>query len=361
MGHNGSYQATIDKLYALYEENGFISEEVALEMMTADNVSFVGINRITDKLLAMGAVFVTEAALDDEDYTQTNYEELYKKVLEISPNQKQFIDYLREIRPPQKREWRELLAQYKSGNDYAYKRLFEMYLRVVIKVAMYYDYENTGIFDLDDAIQEGTFGLMQAIKSYDASQNSYFASYVNNWIRQRIDRAIADVSRTIRIPIHLLETVNIVRRKSEELFQRYGREPFINEIAESLNFCLSYDHIVLIQGLLEMPLSLDVPIDEEDEIYLSDIIPDTYEEDSGFVATCNRELKRLVIEILATLSERENYVLRLRYGLNDDVCMTLEEIGDLLGVTRERVRQIEARAIRKLNHPSKAKRIKDFY
>ena len=369
MEQRGGYQATIEKLYDMYNKNGFINEEVAHKIMTADNVSLVGINRIIDKLLALGVVFVTETSADDEDYTQTDYESLYNDVLKILPNKKQFIEYLREIRPPQRKEWRELLIQYQSGNKYAYNRLFEMYLRVVVKIAMYYDYGDTGIFDLDDAIQEGTLGLGQAIVSYNLSQHGYFSAYVTNWIRQRIDRAIADTKRTVRIPVYLQENINPIKEMIDELYQRYGREPSANEIEKEFN--LSYERITLIQNLLKPTVSFEEIRENENGgsvVYLEGIINDNVDsanalEDEAplpFAVTEHSILKELLNDVLGTLTYREGRVLKLRFGLIDGKQRTLEEVGQIFDVTRERIRQIEAKALRKLRHPSRSKKLRDF-
>lgn len=337
------HQAAIEKLYAAYKEKGFLREEEALSVMATDNLSLVDINRITDRLIALGVVFADDSSTDedDNDYAQIDYEALYRKALEISPGQQLLIDYIREVRPPQNREWRPLITQMNSGNQYAFNRLFDMYLRVIVRIALRF-YEDTG-FELDDAIQEGSMGLMRAIRQYDSSKHGNLGSYLPLWIQQYIGRAVADKGRTIRIPVHAYDSVQKLQKSKELLFEQKGYQPSNADIAATAD--ISIEMTTRLLEAMQETVSLEALVEDEDKegIANKDFECSTFKEnmDSNFLA-------ELVHNSLSMLTERERRVLSLRYGLIDDRERTLEEVGVEFDVTRERVRQIEAKAFRKL-------------
>ena len=327
------------------------------------------IDKVFDEFEKMGINILTDDGSDDEDdFLEPNLEDL-KEVEEIKLEELDVTNfdginvddpvrmYLREIgRIPLLSfdEELDLAKRVLDGDEEAKQKLAESNLRLVVSIAK--KYVGRGMLFLD-LIQEGNMGLIKAVEKFDYEKGYKFSTYATWWIRQAITRAIADQARTIRIPVHMVETINKLIRTSRHLLQILGREPTPDEIAEELE--IPVEKVMEIQKIAQEPVSLETPIGEEDDSHLGDFIPDD-ESPAPHDSAAYTLLKEQLEEVMSTLTPREAKVLKLRFGLEDGKARTLEEVGREFQVTRERIRQIEAKALRKLRHPSRSKRLKDY-
>jgi len=315
---------SLDDLYNAFNENGIavVSEEEDGEDSSSGSL-----------------------ILEDDDLT---------KDLNINDPVRMYLKEIGQIKLLSLPEELELADRISAGDQEAKDILAEANLRLVVSIAK--RYVGRGMLFLD-LIQEGNIGLMKAVEKFDVSKGYKFSTYATWWIRQAITRAIADQARTIRVPVHMVETINKLARIQRQLTLELNREPSEEELAEKMN--MNIEKVREIYKISQDPVSLETPIGEEDDSHLGDFIKDERNLSPEEYAT-NEMLKDEISEVLLTLTEREEKVIRLRFGLEDGKPRTLEEVGQMFGVTRERIRQIEAKALRKLRHPSRSRKLRDF-
>ena len=360
--------ATVSALIAKAKREGSIqSSELTAELEKLD-LPVEKIEHIYDTFDAMGIQIVSpELELDvsddlgmDMDEVPDNDEEELVDPLELAAEYnlddpvRMYLKEIGQVKLLTAEEEIELAKRVSEGDKKAKDRLTEANLRLVVSIAKKYSGRGLHILDL---IQEGNTGLIRAVDKFDYTKGNKFSTYATWWIRQAITRAIADQARTIRIPVHMVETINKVKKVSSQLLHEYGHDPSAEEIAERLE--MPVDKVREIMRVAQEPVSLETPIGEEEDSHLGDFIPD---DDAPVPAEAASQtlLKEQLADVLKTLTPREEKVLRLRFGLEDGRPRTLEEVGKEFNVTRERIRQIEAKALRKLRHPSRSKKLKDF-
>ncbi|WP_040198263.1 RNA polymerase sigma factor RpoD [Candidatus Soleaferrea massiliensis] len=318
------------------------------------------VDKLYDTLEAYSIEIIEDLApaIDADFHVQSEHEDLEVALSAEGINIDDPVKvYLKEIgRVPllTPEEEIDLATRMEQGDEYAKKRLSEANLRLVVSIAKRYVGRGMQFLDL---IQEGNLGLIKAVEKFDHTKGFKFSTYATWWIRQAITRAIADQARTIRIPVHMVETINKVKKVSSLLLHKNGHDPTAEEIAAELD--MPVDKVREIMRVAQEPVSLETPIGEEEDSHLGDFIPDD-DAPAPAEAASHTLLKEQLSDVLQTLTPREEKVLRLRFGLEDGRSRTLEEVGKEFNVTRERIRQIEAKALRKLRHPSRSKKLKDF-
>ena len=351
-----------ESLIALGLEKGYVTYEQLADELKGLDIDADTLNDLYDSFLEKNIQIVSEDELNgnvaDVDLIEEPddiLEELSNsKDIKINDPVRMYLKEIGRINLLTSDEEFEYARRAEEGDEYAKKMLAESNLRLVVSIAK--RYVGRGMLFLD-LIQEGNIGLMKAVDKFDPSKGYKFSTYATWWIRQAITRAIADQARTIRIPVHMVETINKLARIQRQLTQELNREPSDEEIAKKIG--ISVDKVREVYKISQDPVSLETPIGEEDDSHLGDFIKDERTMSPEEYATIEM-LKEELSGVLLTLTEREEKVLRLRFGLDDGQCRTLEEVGQVFNVTRERIRQIEAKALRKLRHPSRAKKLKDF-
>ncbi|MCI8569078.1 MAG: RNA polymerase sigma factor RpoD [Bacilli bacterium] len=348
-----------NKLLALGKKQGYVTYEQLADQLKGLDVDSDTLDELYNFLVENDIDIVSEDGSDDasgEEITQDmSVENLtLSKDVKINDPVRMYLKEIGRINLLTSDEEFEYAKRAEEGDEEAKRLLAESNLRLVVSIAK--RYVGRGMLFLD-LIQEGNIGLMKAVDKFDPTKGYKFSTYATWWIRQAITRAIADQARTIRVPVHMVETINKLARIQRQLTQELNREPTDEEIAEKLG--ITVEKVREVYKISQDPVSLETPIGEEDDSHLGDFIRDERTMGPEEYATIEM-LKEELRGVLATLTDREEKVLRLRFGLDDGQCRTLEEVGQIFGVTRERIRQIEAKALRKLRHPSRSRKLKDF-
>ena len=313
------------------------------------------IDKVYDYLESQGIDVVSNIELEEENPEDKELDlSIAENSINIDDHVRMYLKEIGKVALLSGDEEIELAKRIENGDEEAKRRLAEANLRLVVSIAK--KYVGRGMLFLD-LIQEGNLGLLKAVEKFDYRKGYKFSTYATWWIRQAITRAIADQARTIRIPVHMVETINKLIRVSRQLLQELGREPTDDELAAEMQ--MPVEKVRETRKIAQEPVSLETPIGEEEDSHLGDFIPDD-DIPAPADAAAFSLLKEQLNEVLNTLNERERDVLRLRFGLVDGKARTLEEVGSQFNVTRERIRQIEAKALRKLRHPSRSKKLKDY-
>ena len=353
-----SFEERKEELVKLGKESGFITYEQLANVLK-------GLELDSDSLDELYNVFSENniAVVSEEDANKGGEskqdeiildDDILTKDLNINDPVRMYLKEIGQIKRLTMEEELELADRIMAGDQEAKTILAEANLRLVVSIAK--RYVGRGMLFLD-LIQEGNIGLMKSVEKFDVGKGFKFSTYATWWIRQAITRAIADQARTIRVPVHMVETINKLARIQRQMTLELNREPSEEELAEKMG--TSVEKIREIYKISQEPVSLETPIGEEDDSHLGDFVPDERNMSPEEYAT-NEMLKDEISEVLLTLTEREEKVIRLRFGLEDGKSRTLEEVGQMFGVTRERIRQIEAKALRKLRHPSRSRKLKDY-
>ena len=354
--HN-SADAKIEALIEMGKSKGVLTYKEVMDTLDELELDSEQIERIYDRFEALNIDVVEEMEIPDDitsDISELESDLGSTEGVAIDDPVRMYLKEIGKVPLLSAAEEIEIAKRMADGDQDAKKQLAEANLRLVVSVAK--RYVGRGMLFLD-LIQEGNLGLIKAVEKFDYRKGYKFSTYATWWIRQAITRAIADQARTIRIPVHMVETINKLIRVNRQLLQEYGREPRPDEIAREMG--ISEEKVREIIKVAQEPVSLETPIGEEEDSHLGDFIPDDDAPAPAEVAAFTL-LKERLMEVLDTLTPREEKVLRLRFGLDDGKARTLEEVGREFNVTRERIRQIEAKALRKLRHPSRSKKLKDF-
>ena len=354
-----SFDERVNELVELGKKEGRLTFEQIAECLKGLDVDSDSLEVLYNRLLeeAIEVVSSTEKTEDGEadkrDVVILSDEDITKD-MNINDPVRMYLKEIGRISLLSPQEEADLSIRVSQGDEDAKRELAESNLRLVVSIAK--RYVGRGLLFLD-LIQEGNIGLMKAVEKFDYDKGFKFSTYATWWIRQAITRALADQARTIRVPVHMVETINKMARIQRQMTLELNHEPSEEELAEKMG--ISVDKVREVMKISQDPISLDIPIGEEEDSHFGDFVPDKTSMSPEDYAT-NEILKEQIKEVLKTLQKREQEVLELRFGLLDGTCYTLEEVGKRFNVTRERIRQIEAKALRKLRHPSRAKKLKDF-
>ena len=350
-----SFEERKKELVAKGKQNGFITYEELAAALKGLDLDVDSLDDLYNAFNENNIAVVSEADGEDDSTDKLLLDDnALTKDLTINDPVRMYLKEIGQIKLLTLKEEGELADRIQEGDEEAKNILAEANLRLVVSIAK--RYVGRGMLFLD-LIQEGNIGLMKAVDKFDVSKGYKFSTYATWWIRQAITRAIADQARTIRVPVHMVETINKLARVQRQLTLELNREPSEEELAKKMN--MSIDKVREIYKISQDPVSLETPIGEEDDSHLGDFIKDERNLSPEEFAT-NEMLKDEISQVLETLTEREEKVLRLRFGLEDGKPRTLEEVGQMFGVTRERIRQIEAKALRKLRHPSRSRKLRDY-
>jgi len=349
---------TLEQLMEMGKKNGKLTSDEIGQFLENMDFDVEQVDKFYESLESAGISIIDTAEEEEEILTESNIEKFEKSLasegVSIDDPVKVYLKEIGSFPLLSLDEEIELAERILQGDSRAKKRLAEANLRLVVSIAK--RYVGRGMLFLD-LIQEGNLGLIKAVEKFDHTKGFKFSTYATWWIRQAITRAIADQARTIRIPVHMVETINKVKKVQSQLLHKNGQEPSVEDLAAELD--MPQDKVREILKVAQEPISLESPIGEEEDSHLGDFIPD-YDAPVPEEAATHTLLKEQLNEVLATLTPREAKVLSLRFGIEDGRPRTLEEVGKEFNVTRERIRQIEAKALRKLRHPSRNKKLKDF-
>ncbi|MDO4963347.1 MAG: RNA polymerase sigma factor RpoD [bacterium] len=356
IGEIKTFEERKKELVKLGKEKGYITYEELAESLKGLDLDADSLDELYNAFNENNIAIVSEndANSDDSQEKILLDDNSLTKDLTINDPVRMYLKEIGQIKLLSLKEESELADRIIAGDEEAKNILAEANLRLVVSIAK--RYVGRGMLFLD-LIQEGNIGLMKAVEKFDVSKGYKFSTYATWWIRQAITRAIADQARTIRVPVHMVETINKLARVQRQLTLELNREPSEEELAKKMN--TSVEKVREIYKISQDPVSLETPIGEEDDSHLGDFIKDESSLSPEEFAT-NEMLKDEIAQVLETLTEREENVIRLRFGLEDGKPRTLEEVGQMFGVTRERIRQIEAKALRKLRHPSRSRKLRDY-
>lgn len=363
------HEAIVEKLYNEYIANGFISEDKVFDTLQKEGLPLFDVEYICDQLLARGVILLEENDAEDDDnedestdLSQIDYKAVYSEIIELDEGLCDIVEYMRNVQPPQRREWQILLPQAQNGNLYARNRVFEMYMRVAAKIAL--QYAKRYDLPIADTMQDGFFGLSIAIDKFEYGMQDHFATYFPFWIRQNIMRVAQIQHLPIYLPVHVKDRLFVINdleafHNCEECGKSTVCPRLISEIARTLE--TDEKEAEYLYSLLQTPISieelLEAPVKTGVYEY-SELSIDGEGEIIEYISAT--ELRSNLDECISTLTPKEKLVIRLRYGFDDGQFKTLEEIGDLLSVSRERIRQIESKALRKLRHPNRSKKLVGF-